>query len=410
MTHRRAVWTIARWEFARFFKWRELLITIGIIVGAVLGAGPLIRTVVGGAGGALGGAPVRLAVDVAALAPDDPLAAALAALVAAPEAATGRFRFEARAAADGDAALAVDDLDGVLVAAADGTLTLRVPDEPGWADGLAGLLEAVVVPTRLEAAGLAPEQVATALRPVAFEVVEVGVAPYRGGGLIAVVVGALVFSVFTGAAVLFTVITGEKTQRVTEAIVSAVSPQAWIDGKILGTSLYVLAYLVAYAAGLALAAVLFGAMNDGPPPLPALVTDPGLAVVTVAFAALGFALWFTLFAAVAATVSDPTTSSRGGFLMLPGAALSVGFLGLIGDVDGGPFRALALFPLTSPSAMPVRLLAGTVPAWELALAFALLLASVLWARRAAGRVFAFAIHMTGKEPSWREVARWLRAR
>jgi ABC-2 type transport system permease protein len=407
VTHRGAVWTIARWEFLRFFKWRELLVTIGIIVGAVLGAGPLIAAVVGDGDD---GAPVRLAVDATALDPDDPLAVALNAVAAAPEGALGRYRFEARAAAAAEAALVAEDLDGVLVAAPDGALELRVPSAPGWTTELAALLEGVVVPSRLQAAGLAPGAAAAALQPVVVDVVEVGAAPYRGSGLIAVVVGALVFSVFTGAAVLFTVITGEKTQRVTEAIVSAVSPQAWIDGKILGTSLYVLAYLVAYAAGLALSAVLYGVLNDDMPALPTLVTDPLVALVTVAFAAFGFALWFTLFAAVAATVSDPTTSSRGGFLMLPGAALSVGFLGLVGDVDGWLFRAFALFPLTSPSALPVRMLAGTVAAWEVLLALALLVASVLLARRAAGRVFAFAIHMTGKEPSWGEIARWLRAR
>lgn len=409
MKHRDAVWTIARWEFLRFFKWRELLVTIGIIVAAVLGVGPLMDAIVGGAGGAGGGnAPVRLAIDAAALDPDHPLAASLGALAAAPEGAAGRFAFEATSAAEAEAKLVAEEVEGVLVVGGDGTLELRVPSAPGWTAQLAGLLEGVVVPARLQAAGLAPEAAAAALRPLEVEVVEVGTAPYRGSGLIAVVVGALVFSVFTGAAVLFTVITGEKTQRVTEAIVSAVSPQAWIDGKILGTSLYVLAYLVAYAAGLALAAVLYGVLNDDMPALPALVTDPLLAVVTVAFAAFGFALWFTLFAAIAATVSDPTTSSRGGFLMVPGAALSVGFLGLIGDVDGWLFRAFALFPLTSPSALPVRMLAGSVAAWEVLVAFALLVASVLLARRAAGRVFALAIHMTGKEPSWREIGRWLR--
>ncbi len=139
-------------------------------------------------------------------------------------------------------------------------------------------------------------------------------------------VGALVFSVFAGAGVLFTVITGEKTQRVTEAIVSAVSPQAWIDGKILGTSLFVLAYLVSYTIGLVIAFLVYGVLDGALPQLPALVTDPALGIVTVVFAALG-----------------------------------VGFLGLIGDVDGWLFR-----------------------------------------------FFALGIHMTGKEPSAREVWRWLR--
>jgi ABC-2 type transport system permease protein len=192
-----------------------------------------------------------------------------------------------------------------------------------------------------------------------------------------------------------------------------VSPQAWIDGKILGTSLFVLAYLVTYAIGIAIAAVIYGAVGGALPRLPVLVadlvTDPAIALTTLVFAALGFGLWFTVFAAIAATVSDPTTSSRGGFIMLPGAALGVGFLGMVGDVDGWLFRFFALFPLTSPSALPVRMVAGSVAMWEVLVSLALLVGAVLVARRAAAKVFALGIHMTGKEPSAREVWRWLRA-
>ena len=122
----------------------------------------------------------------------------------------------------------------------------------------------------------------------------------RGGMVITtLVVVALVMAVFTGVGVLFTVISGEKTQRVTEATVSAVSPQAWIDGKILGTTLFVVAYLVSYAVGIVLAAVARGLFVGELPTLPALVTDPAILLVTLVAAALGFGLWFTLFAAVA---------------------------------------------------------------------------------------------------------------
>ncbi|TVR95320.1 MAG: ABC transporter permease [Trueperaceae bacterium] len=403
MTHWRAVSLIARWEFLRFFKLRELALSIVFVVGAFTLAGPILRLVVGDGAGA-----VRVAVDVAALRASDPLVDAATLLAESAEPLHPRFTFE-RAADDSLERVRDGSLDAVLRAAAGGGLELVAVDEaPGWTADLEALLGAIVVPLRLQAEGLAPERVAAALEDVTLAVRALDTGPYRGAGLIAVVVGALVFSVFTGAGVLFTVITGEKTQRVTEAIVSAVSPQAWIDGKILGTSLFVLAYLVSYAIGFAIAFFVYGALDGALPQLPALVTDPALGMVTVVFAALGFGLWFTIFAAVAATVSDPTTSSRGGFIMLPGAALSVGFLGLIGDTDGWLFRFFALFPLTSPSALPVRMLAGSVAAWEVLASLALLVAAVLLARRAAAKIFALGIHMTGKEPSAREMWRWLR--
>ena len=68
----------------------------------------------------------------------------------------------------------------------------------------------------------------------------------------------------------------------------------------------------------------------------------------------------------------------------------------------------ALFPLTSPSALPVRMLVGSVGAWEVLASLVLLAASVLLPRRAATQVFALGIHMTGKETSAAEMWRWVR--
>ena len=61
-------------------------------------------------------------------------------------------------------------------------------------------------------------------------------------------------------------------------------------------------------------------------------------------------------------MSDPTTSSRSQFVFLPGLALAVGFLGNAGNADGSLFWFFALFPLTSPSALPVRMMMTSVAA------------------------------------------------
>ena len=403
MTHWRAVALIARWEFQRFFKLRELVLSVVFIVAAITLSGPVLRAIVGDGGG------VRVAVDVSGLGADDALRGAATLLVEAGAPLHPRLTFEAGASAEAEARVRDGQLDALLRAAPGGGLELVVEGEaPGWLPEIEALLDALVVPLRLADEGVPPERAAMALAPVALVVTSLEAAPQRGSALIAVVVGALVMSVFTGVGMLFSVITGEKTQRVTEAIVSAVSPQAWIDGKILGTSLFVLAYLVSYAIGFVLAFSLPGPLEGALPRLSEFVASPAVLLVTLVAAALGFGLWFALFAAIAATVSDPTTSSRGGFIMLPGAALAVGFLGLVGNVDGWLFRFFALFPLTSPSALPVRMLVGSVGTWEVLASLALLAASVLLARRAAAQVFALGIHMTGKEPSAAEMWRWVR--
>jgi len=49
------------------------------------------------------------------------------------------------------------------------------------------------------------------------------------------VISVMLFGIFVGSAYQFVAITGEKQLRVTEMIVSAVTPQQWIDGKIHGS-------------------------------------------------------------------------------------------------------------------------------------------------------------------------------
>ena len=62
----------------------------------------------------------------------------------------------------------------------------------------------------------------------------------------------------------------------------------------------------------------------------------------------------------------------------------------------------------SPAAMPVRLLRGEPALVEILLSLALLAAAIWLFRRAAGRVFGISMLMTGKEPAWSEVWRWMR--
>jgi len=336
VTHWRAVALIARWEFLRFFKVRELLLTIlFIVLGYTLWV-PLFQALVG-----VGAGSVRVAVEVSALPSDEPLRVAVGRLAETAEPLHPRFAFEwAAAAQQAEARLLAGDLDALLRAAPAGGLELVVSaGTPRWLSEREDLFGALVVPLRLAAEGMPEDRVSAALEPVALEVTALEAGPQRGGLVITtLVVVALLMAVFTGTGVLFTVITGEKTQRVTEAIVSAVSPQAWIDGKILGTTLFVVAYLVSYATGFVLAVVVRGLFAGEFPALPSLVTDPVVLLVTLVAASLGFGLSFTVFAAIAATVSDPTTSSRGQFIFLPGLALAVGFLGNAGNVDGALFR------------------------------------------------------------------------
>jgi len=192
-------------------------------------------------------------------------------------------------------------------------------------------------------------------------------------------------------------------------VVSAVPPQAWIDGKVLGTIAYVLVNLATFGLGIGLSVVFTGLINgEGVPPLPTMSVDPLTVLVMLGLIVVGAVMYLYLFAAVASSIDDPATSQRSGIIMLPGVFIALGWLGLIGDPGNAAFAFLSYFPLTSSSAMSVRVVLGDAGALEALLALAILVVSCLFARWAAGKVFSLAVLITGKEPSWGEMMRWLR--
>ena len=388
MTYWQAVKRITAWEFRRFLRLRELLTTVVVV--AALGAGvPLVIEYMTSRGAS---STVTLAVPAG---------------TGLQEA--GRFEFVELTGAAATAALEAGDIDGILDLTSLETPRLVVDEEPGWSTELGEVLSAVAMTQRAADAGIDTQTLAALTRPVDVQVEVPPTARDRGSAAIGTTIGIMLFAIFTGTGLLFTAITGEKTQRVTEQIVSAVSPQAWIDGKVLGTGLYVIVNLVTIGLGIVLAVVVPQLVRGRPiPPLPSVAADVGVIVTTVAFAVLGAALYFMLFAAVAATIDDPATSQRSGIIMLPGLFVGLGFLGMITDPGNALFRTLSYLPLTSPSAMPVRVLAQDAGTMEVLLSLALLAAGVWLARIAAGRIFATGILMTGKEPTWREMLHWVR--
>lgn len=279
-----------------------------------------------------------------------------------------------------------------------------------WTGDVQLALETARQKYMLERTGIRAESLAAILTPPRLEVAYAeGTAGHsRGEKLsIIVVVSLMLMTVFMGMSYIFASITGEKQIRVTEQVVSAISPQAWIDGKILGLMAVSIVSALAQVVAFGAVYLLLKRFMDGPAlPLPDTLGDPGVIALIVLYAVLGLLFWFTFLGAVAATIDDPQHSARGSFLFVPLFASCMGYL-VLRDADSVASRAMALFPATAPAAMPVRLLMTEVTAGELVLSLGLLVAATLLLRIVAGRVFSAAMLMYGKEPSWKEMRRWM---
>ena len=387
MTYRQAVWRVFLWEFKRFLKLRELITAVVIII--VLGVGvPFVM-------GLMNDNPQR---QIAVVGGGETLVS------------NDSFAFEALPAAAARAALEDSSVDGVLWLDPDGNAELTVQRTRGWNQELQAYLTQAFLPARLEAVGVSAEQLAELASPVTMEVTQLAEDGGVGGAtLVSILLGLMIFAIFTGTGLLFTAITGEKTQRVTELVVSAVPPQAWIDGKVLGTIAYVVVNLATLGLGIVLSVVASALIAGGPlPPLPEISVDPLVVLLMLGLIIAGAFMYLYLFAAVAASIDDPATSQRSGIIMLPGIFIALGWLGLIGDPGNPAFAFLSYFPLTSSSAMSVRIILGDAGLLEALVALVILLISCFGARWAAGKVFSVAVLITGKEPTWGEMIRWLR--
>ncbi|MFA5552416.1 MAG: ABC transporter permease [Trueperaceae bacterium] len=387
MNYRQAVWRVFVWEFKRFLKLRELITTVVVIIALGVGVPFII--------GLISGDTQREIAVVGwheTIAPND------------------SFSFEPLSEAAAMAALQDGSVDGVLLFAADGSTELTVQRASGWNDQLQAYLSQAFLPARLEAVGVSAEQLAELTQPISMQVNLLAEERSVGGAtLVSIFLGLMIFAIFTGTGLLFTAITGEKTQRVTELVVSAVPPRAWIDGKVLGTIAYVIVNLATLGIGIVLSVVASALMARGPlPPLPEISVNPFVVLVMLGLIIAGAVMYLYVFAAVAASIDDPATSQRSGIIMLPGVFIALGWLGLIGDPGNPAFAFLSYFPLTSSSAMSVRIILGDAGPLLAFVALAILVLSCFAARWAAGKVFSLAVLITGKEPSWGEMMRWVR--
>lgn len=387
---RGAVLQVAAWEFRRFFKPRDLLLSMaltGILAGAGWGIGkwqasqePTTR-------------------EVALIAPFD---------IALP----AHYVVTKRELAQRDTVTAdvVGERYDALVVASDGAVEVVARSTGGWADDLGAAAAAGITERRVQALGVDPARLAAALAPPTIRVQSARASGSDSRTLALLLGGLVAVSLLSGLGFLFIGITGEKQQRVTEQVFSMVSAQDMIDGKLLGVGAAALLGAVQYA----IVGIAFYNLVGSGGALGWLADNLGQvslldSLYLVAFALAGFAFWFATCAAVFATIADPNSSARTSVFMLPLIPFAAAAVGL-GNPDSGAMAVLSHVPLTSMAVMPMRVLQTAVPAWEPSVALAVLLAAVWFARRAAGRIFEAAMLTYGKEPGVLQLLRWAAGR
>ena len=211
-----------------------------------------------------------------------------------------------------------------------------------------------------------------------------------------------------------TAIVEEKSSRLIEVILSAVTASEFMAGKIIGVvgsgltqlaiwMLVAIVALVQAAPALAMSTAVSGFDLSS-------VLNARLLFYFGVFFSLGYVLYSVLFAVVAVTCTS--TEELGQSMMaaiLPMVVALMVAISVISNPATTTTRVLSLIPFFTPLVMTARVNILMPPLWEVWLGIALLAAASAASAWVAAKIFRYALLMTGKRPTLPELIRVVKA-
>lgn len=311
-------------------------------------------------------------------------------------------------------------LDSATLAVGQARYFGRDAGSVGQMDVIEGAVRNALLTARLEGSGMDAETAQTLarlrIRITSEKITDEG----RGGsGIAGVIFGFGVAMLLYMSIILYgqNILRGvleEKTTRVAEVIVSSVSPDILLAGKVIGVGAVGLTQQLVWLGS----GILFWEQRSrimsmmGAPGMPSISfpsIDPIVLIALFLFFIFGYTLYASLFAAVGAMVGSQEEAQQAAQPVIMLLVFSIIFVQPVMTNPSGPLALfLSLFPFSAPIIMPMRMTVTPVPTVEIVgslLGVALACAACIWL---AARIYRVGLLMYGKRPSLRELARWIR--
>lgn len=220
-------------------------------------------------------------------------------------------------------------------------------------------------------------------------------------GMPLAIAGLLIIALMMNSGILLASIAEEKENKVMEVIVSSVSADRLLLGKVLGIVLAGVLQIVVWMAMVAVVPMLsmsvlkesfdydFNTMN---------------LVIGTMFVLLGFVFYGCLLAGLGSLGSNYKDCQQLSVAVILCAC--VPFMVptvFISNPDGMIARTLSMIPLFSPVAMMARLGLSDVAWWEILLSVSILLLSIFFAIKISAKLFRAGTLMQGKRPGLRDI-------
>jgi ABC-type Na+ efflux pump permease subunit len=312
----------------------------------------------------------------------------------------------------GPLALVVVAADAVRPATAEGTfgayeLFVREKLDDRIVDEVQAGIERSIVDARIEASGLARARIEALTHVGPVRPTTVTARGEREANVIAQMMlpaGFMILlfvSVFTGGQYLMATTIEEKSSRVVEVLLSAVSPMELMAGKIVGQLAVGLVVIVLYA-GLGFAALVSFALLG--------MLDPWLLFYLVLFYLIAYFIVGSLMAAIGAAVNEPSEAQS---LLMPVLLVMMLpwmlWMPISRDPNSTFATAASFLPPINTFVMLLRMTSSTPPpSWQVWVSIGIGVASAYAALWCAAKVFRIGLLLHGKPPSLGTLIRWVR--
>jgi ABC-2 type transport system permease protein len=215
----------------------------------------------------------------------------------------------------------------------------------------------------------------------------------------------LIISIFMSGGYLLQGVVEEKEGRIVEVLLSSISAQELMMGKILGLGALGLTQMLLWGGGLfTLSFYVQSATSIKIEFLPASI----MPVVLIYFL-LGYLLFASIYAAVGALSTTLRESQQISGAIASLAIIPVMFFFYVMDKPNSLLvNVLSHVPFFTPTLMMMRIATTEVPLADLLTTTAVLAISTYLMTRVAAKIFRIGILSTGKRPTVGEMLRWMR--
>ena len=177
----------------------------------------------------------------------------------------------------------------------------------------------------------------------------------------------------------------EKQNRTMEIMITSMSPNQLMIGKIIGNLGVGFTQILVWVVILAIGLLVF---RDRLPFLGDLSLSPGYMAISLALLVLAFIVSAGLISIIGATMSTVEEGqSVNGLMVLPTVLPFYFFQTFLSNPNGIIPRILSYFPLSAPLSLSLRMAFTKIPTWEIISVFAILIISIALVFWLSGKAF-----------------------